>query len=245
MPTQGDFWVFVFIGLLITNLALLFYVKLDFDKKVNVLSQEVKSVKENLANDKNVGELLRGVKGVNEGLLHVKQDFDKRMIELLQEVNDIKANKNAGELVQQVKDVKENLIHIQQNFSNKLMDLLQEVNDIKGRLILDLDKKVSKLSQEVESMQVKDIKENLIHIQQNLDKKLAELLQEVNDIKVRLILDIDKKMDKFSQEVESIREKIEKVNTEMKQLEQQTRERIDYIAKLLTEPILDESQLRI
>ena len=97
----------------------------------------------------------------------------------------------------------------------------------------------------MEGIQVKEIKENLIHIQQNFDKKLAELLQEVNDIKVRLILDIDKKMDKFSQEVESIREKIEKVNTEMKQLEQQTRERIDYIAKLLTEPILDESQLRI
>ena len=115
MPTQGDFWVFVFIGLLITNLAFLFYVKLDFDKKVNVLSQEVKNVKENLANDKNVGELLREVKGVKEGLLNVKQDFDKRMIELLQEVNDIKANKNAGELVQQIKDVKENLIHIQQN----------------------------------------------------------------------------------------------------------------------------------
>jgi hypothetical protein len=142
MPTQGDFWVFVFIGLLIANLVLLFYVKQDFDKKVGGLSQEVKGVKENLLNDKNVGELLREVKGV-----------------------------------------KENLIHIQQNFGNKLMDLLQEVNDIKGRLILDLDKKVSKLSQEVESIQVKDIKDNLIHIQQNFDKKLAELLQEVNDIR--------------------------------------------------------------
>jgi len=163
----------------------------------------------------------------------------------MQEVNDIKANKNAGELVQQIKDVKENLIHIQQNFSNKLMDLLQEVNDIKGRLILDLDKKVSKLSQEVEGIQVKEIKENLIHIQQNFDKKLAELLQEVNDIKVRLILELDKEMDKLSQEVENIRGKIEKVNAEIKQLEQQTRERIDYVAKLLTEPILDESQLRI
>jgi chromosome segregation ATPase len=212
MPTQGDFWILVLVGLLIANLVFRFYVRLDLDKKINELLQEVKSVKENL---------------------------------VMQEVNDIKAGKNAGELVQQVKDVKENLIHIQQNFSNKLMDLLQEVNDIKGRLILDLDKKVSKLSQEVEGIQVKDIKENLIHIQQNFDKKLAELLQEMNDIKVRLILELDKKMDKFSQEVENIREKIEKVNTEMKQLEQQTRERIDYIAKLLTEPIIDESQLRI
>jgi peptidoglycan hydrolase CwlO-like protein len=118
MPTQGDFWVFVFIGLLITNLALLFYVKLDFDKKVNVLSQEVKSVK--------------------ESLLYVKQDFDKRIVELLQEINDIKAN---------------------------------------------------------------DIRE--------------------------------------------IREKIEKLNAEMKQLGQQTKERIDHIAKLLTEPIHDESELKI
>jgi hypothetical protein len=220
MPTQGDFWVFVFIGLLIANLALLFYVKQDFDKKVGGLSQEVK--------------------GVKESLLYVKQDFDKKIIELLQEVSDIKAGKNAGELVQQIKDVKENLIHIQQNFGNKLMDLLQEVNDIKGRLILDLDKKVSKLSQEqeVESIQVKDIKENLIHIQQNFDKKLAELLQEVNDIKVRLILELDKKMGKLSQEVESIREGIE-------QLERQTKERIDRIAKLLTEPIPDESELKI
>jgi len=240
MPTQGDFWVFVFIGLLIANLALLFYVKQDFDKKVGGLSQEVAGVKENLLNDKNVGELLREVKSIKESLLYIKQDFDKRIIELLQEVSDIKAGKNAGELVQQIKDVKENLIHIQQNFGNKLMDLLQEVNDIKGRLILDLDKKVSKLSQEqeVESIQVKDIKENLIHIQQNFDKKLAELLQEVNDIKVRLILELDKKMDKLSQEVESIREGIE-------QLERQTKERIDRIAKLLTEPILDESELKI
>jgi FtsZ-binding cell division protein ZapB len=67
----------------------------------------------------------------------------------------------------------------------------------------------------------------------------------VNDIKVRLILELDKKMDRLSQEVENIREKIEKVNTEIKQLEQQTRERIDYIAKLLTEPIFDEDQLKI
>ncbi len=205
MLTQGDFWILVLVGLLIANLVFRFYVRLDLDKKINELLQEVKSVKENL---------------------------------FMQEVNDIKANKNAGELVQQVKDVKENLIHIQQNFGNKLMDLLQEVNDIKGRLILDLDKKVSKLSQEVEGIQVKDIKENLIHIQQNLDKKLAELLQEVNDIKVRLILELDKKMDKLSQEVESIREGIE-------QLEQQTKERMERIAKLLTEPIFDEDQLKI
>jgi hypothetical protein len=125
------------------------------------------------------------------------------------------------------------------------MDLLQEVNDIKGRLILDLDKKVSKLSQEVEGIQVKEIKENLIHIQQNFDKKLAELLQELNDIKVRLILELDKKMDKLSQEVENTKEKIEKVNIEIKQLEQQTRERMERIAKLLTEPIFDEDQLKI
>jgi methyl-accepting chemotaxis protein len=205
MPTQGDFWILVLVGLLIANLVFRFYVRLDLDKKINELLQEVKSVKENL---------------------------------VMQEVNDIKAGKNAGELVQQVKDVKENLIHIQQNFSNKLMDLLQEVNDIKGRLILDLDKKVSKLSQEVESIQVKEIKENLIHIQHNFDKKLAELLQEMNDIKVRLILDLDKKMDRLSQEVESIREGIE-------QLEQQTKERMERIAKLLTEAIFDEDQLKI
>lgn len=175
--------------------------------------------------DKKINELLREVKSVKENLV-------------IQEVNGIKANKNAGELVQQIKDVKENLIHIQQNFGNKLMDLLQEVNDIKGRLILDLDKKVSKLSQEVEGIQVKDIKENLIHIQQNFDKKLAELLQEVNDIKVRLILELDKKTDKLSQEVENIRGGIE-------QLEQQTKERMERIAKLLTEPIFDEDQLKI
>jgi hypothetical protein len=205
MPAQGDFWVLVFIGLLIANLVFRFYVRLDLDKKINELLREVKSVKENL---------------------------------VIQEVNGIKANKNAGELVQQIKDVKENLIHIQQNFGNKLMDLLQEVNDIKGRLILDLDKKVSKLSQEVEGIQVKDIKENLIHIQQNFDKKLAELLQEVNDIKVRLILELDKKTDKLSQEVENIRGGIE-------QLEQQTKERMERIAKLLTEPIFDEDQLKI
>jgi hypothetical protein len=197
MPTQGDFWVLVLVGLLIANLVFRFYVRLDLDKKINELLQEVKSVKENLLNDKNLGELLREVKGVKESVLYVKQDFDKRMIELL-----------------------------------------QEVNDIKGRLILDIDKKVSKLSQEVEGIQVKDIKENLIHIQQNFDKKLAELLQEVNDIKVRLILELDKKADKLSQEVES-------VNAEIKQLEQQTKERMERIAKLLTEPIFDEDQLKI
>jgi hypothetical protein len=118
MPVQGDFWILVLIGLLIVNLALLFYVKLDFDKKVGGFSQEVK--------------------GVKESLLRVKQDFDKEMSELLQEINGIKAN---------------------------------------------------------------DIRE--------------------------------------------IREKIEKLNAEVKQLEQQTRERIDHIAKLLTEPILDESELKI
>jgi len=85
---------------------------------------------------------------------------------------------------------------------------------------------------------VKDIKENLIHIQQNFDKKLVELLQEVNDIKVRLILELDKKMDRLSQEVESIGEGIE-------QIEQQTKERMERIAKLLTEPIFDEDQLKI
>ncbi len=118
MPAQGDFWILVFIGLLIANLALLFYVKLDFDKKVGGLPQEVK--------------------GVKESLLYVKQDFDKRIIELLQEINGIRAN---------------------------------------------------------------DIRE--------------------------------------------IREKIEKLNAEMKQLEKQTKERIDHIAKLLTEPIFDESELKI
>ncbi len=118
MPTQGDFWVFVFIGLLIANLALLFYVKLDFDKKMDKLSQELQNIRENLH--------------------YLKQDSDKKMAELLQEINGIKAN---------------------------------------------------------------DIRE--------------------------------------------IREKIEKLNAEMKQLEQQTKERIDHIAKLLTEPILDESELKI
>jgi len=45
-------------------------------------------------------------------------------------------------------------------------------------------------------------------------------------------------MDKLSQKVESIREGIE-------QLEQQTKERMERIAKLLTEPIFDEDQLKI
>jgi len=69
---------------------------------------------------------------------------------------------------------------------------------------------------EVEVIQVKEIKENLIHIQQNFDRKLAELLQEVNDIKVRLILELDKKMDKLSQEVESIRVRNRTIRTTSK-----------------------------
>jgi len=133
MPTQGDFWILVLIGLLIANLALLFYVKLDFDKKVVGLSQEVK--------------------GVKESLLYVKQDFDERIVELLQEVIDI--------------------------FDERIVELMQEINGIKA-----------------------------------------------NDIR-------------------EMKEKIEKLNAEMKQLEQQTKERIDRIAKLLTEPILDESELKI
>jgi len=118
MPTQWDFGILMLIGLLIANLALLFYVKLDFDKKVGELSQEVK--------------------GVKESLFRVKQDFDERIVELMQEINGVKAN---------------------------------------------------------------DIRE--------------------------------------------IREKIEKLSAEMKQLERQTKERIDHIARLLTEPILDESELKI
>jgi len=164
MPTQGDFWVFVFIGLLITNLALLFYVKLDFDKKVNVLSQEVKSVK--------------------ESLLYVKQDFDKRIVELLQEINDIKANN------------------------------------------IRFDKNVGEVSKEV-----KNVKESLLRVKQDFDEKMAELLQEINNIKAN--------------DIREIREKIERLNAEVRQLEQQTKERIDHIAKLLTEPIHDESELKI
>jgi septal ring factor EnvC (AmiA/AmiB activator) len=154
----------VFIGLLIANLALLFYVKLDFDKKVIMLSQEVK--------------------GVKESLLYVKQDFDKRVIEILQEVNDIKANN------------------------------------------IRFDKNVGEVSQEV-----KNVKESLLRAKQNFDEKMAELLQEINGIKAN--------------DIREIREKIEKLNAEIKQLEQQTKERIDHIAKLLTEPILDESELKI
>jgi len=164
MPTQGDFWVFVFIGLLITNLALLFYVKLDFDKKVSVLSQEVKSVK--------------------ESLLYVKQDFDKRIVELLQEINDIKANN------------------------------------------IRFDKNVGEVSKEV-----KNVKESLLRVKQDFDEKMAELLQEINNIKAN--------------DIREIREKIERLNAEVRQLEQQTKERIDHIAKLLTEPIHDESELKI
>ena len=164
MPTQGDFWVFVFIGLLITNLALLFYVKLDFDKKVSGLSQEVKSVK--------------------ESLLYVKQDFDKRIVELLQEINDIKANN------------------------------------------IRFDKNVGEVSKEV-----KNVKESLLRVKQDFDEKMAELLQEINNIKAN--------------DIREIREKIERLNAEVRQLEQQTKERIDHIAKLLTEPIHDESELKI
>jgi predicted nucleic acid-binding Zn-ribbon protein len=164
MPTQEDFWILVLIGLLIANLALLFYVKLDFDKKVSVLSQEVK--------------------GVKESLLYVKQDFDKRIIELLQEVNDIKANN------------------------------------------IRFDKNVGEVSKEV-----KNVKESLLRVKQDFDKEMAELLQEINGIKANYIREI--------------REKIEKLNAEMEKLEQQTKERIDRIAKLLTEPILDESELKI
>jgi peptidoglycan hydrolase CwlO-like protein len=133
MLGQGDFWILMLIGLLIANLALLFYVKLDFDKKVSRLSQEVN--------------------GVKEGLLYVKQDFDERIVELLQEVIDI--------------------------FDERIVELVQEINGVKA-----------------------------------------------NDIR-------------------EIREKIEKLSAEMKQLEKQTRERIDHIAKLLTEPISDESELKI
>lgn len=164
MPAQGDFWILVLIGLLIANLALLFYVKLDFDKKIGELSQKVK--------------------GVKESLVYVKQDFDKRIIELLQEVNDIKANN------------------------------------------IRFDKNVGEVSQEV-----KNVKESLFRVKQDFDKEMAELLQEINGIKANCIREI--------------REKIEKLNAEMKRLEQQTRERIDHIAKLLTEPISDESELKI
>jgi len=150
MPTQGDFWVLLLIGLLIANLALLFYVKSVLDKKIGELSQEVK--------------------GVKESLFHVRQDFDKRIIELLQEVNSIKGMEN--EIVKQLTQVKS-----------------------------------------------------------DFNKRMAELLQEINGIKAN--------------DIREVREKIEKLNAEMKQLEQQTKERIDHIAKLLTEPILDESQLKI
>jgi peptidoglycan hydrolase CwlO-like protein len=150
MPTQGNFWILVLVGLLIANLALLFYVKLDFDKKVGGLSQEVK--------------------GVKESLLYVKQDFDKRIIELLQGVNSIKGTEN--EIVKQLTQVKS-----------------------------------------------------------DFDKEMAELLQEINGIKAN--------------DIREMKEKIEKLNAEMKQLEQQARERIDHIAKLLTEPIFDESELKI
>jgi peptidoglycan hydrolase CwlO-like protein len=67
--------------------------------------------------------------------------------------------------------------------------------------------------------------------QDDFNKKIVELMQEINGIK--------------ENDIRENREKIEKLNAEMKQLEQQTRERIDHIAKLLTEPILDESELKI
>jgi len=56
-------------------------------------------------------------------------------------------------------------------------------------------------------------------------------MQEINGIKAN--------------DIREIREKIEKLNAEIKQLERQTKERIDHIARLLTEPILDESELKI
>jgi hypothetical protein len=96
MPTQGDFWILVFIGLLIANLVLLFYVKQDFDRKVGGLSQEVK--------------------GVKESLFHVKQDSDKRMVELLQEVNSIKGTES--EIVKQLTQVKS-------DFNKRITELLQ------------------------------------------------------------------------------------------------------------------------
>jgi cell division protein FtsB len=126
----------------------------------------------------------------------------------------------------QVKEIKENLIHIQHNFDKILAELLQEVNDIKVRLILELDKKMDKLPQEVDN-----IRENLHYLKQDSGRKMAELLQEMNNIKAN--------------DIREIREKIEKLNAEMKQLEKQTKERIDHIAKLLTEPIFDEDQLKI
>ena len=118
------------------------------------------------------------------------------------------------------------VIHIQQNFDKKLAELLQEMNDIKARLILDLDKKMDKLSQEVEN-----IRENLHYLKQDSGRKMAELLQEMNNIKAK--------------DIREIREKMEKMNVGIEQLEQQTRERIERIAKLLTEPIFDEDQLKI
>jgi septal ring factor EnvC (AmiA/AmiB activator) len=128
MDAQVEFWVFVFLALLVSNLGLLLYIKSNFDKKVGELSQEVKDLKENLS--------------------RVKQDFDKKFVELKSE----------------------------------------------------------------------------------FDKKMAELLQELNSIKANDIGEIGKKF--------------EKMNSEIKQLEQQTWDRIDHIAKLLTEPIYDESQLK-
>lgn len=90
----------------------------------------------------------------------------------------------------------------------------------------DFDKKVGGLSQEV-----KGVKESLLYVKQDFDERIIELLQEINGIKAN--------------DIREIREKIEKLNAEMKQLERQTKERIDHIARLLTEPILDESELKI
>lgn len=80
MLTQGDFLILVLVGLLIANLVFRFYVRLDLDKKINELLQEVKSVKENLAEvsgikaGKNTGELVQQVKDVKENLIHIQQN---------------------------------------------------------------------------------------------------------------------------------------------------------------------------
>jgi septal ring factor EnvC (AmiA/AmiB activator) len=98
----------------------------------------------------------------------------------------------------------------------------------------DFNKKIVELMQEINGIKENDIREiRLFHekLRQDFDKKIAELMQEINGIK--------------ENDIRENREKIEKLNAEMKQLEQQTRERIDHIAKLLTEPILDESELKI
>jgi hypothetical protein len=138
MPAQGDFWVLVLVGLLIANLVFRFYVRLDLDKKVSVLSQEVK--------------------GVKEGLFHLKQDSDKKMAELLQEVNDIKANnirfdKNVGEVSKEVKNVKESLLRVKQDFDKEMTELLQEINGIKANDIREIREKIEKLSAEMKQLE--------------------------------------------------------------------------------------------